>query len=357
MSRYKRRLERDLDRWVADGLVPAASKSLILERVTDQPRFDAATALAIIGVVFLGAAIIAFTAANWDGIPRIVRFLLLLSAFAAAAGGAAYALHSKRILTSDALLTLAAAIFAASIGLTGQVFDIAGDPRAALIGAAVGATALGLAGRSIGAVTAGIVFAGLSDVTDTFGAGLDAIPPTVLLFAAIGAVCAVRWRSAVLYHVVSIGGLAGLLLWILRAEPSAAWFMVLAMIAGIVAAAARAGKEGKDPNLSIVYGWMVWGALFFFMLGGFGWSGEAALPGLLHRIIWLGAGAGVIALGRHDGHALVTAGGVLAVFGAMAALLMDLGLDLISASLVFGVGSLIALGVGLWLRRRARAST
>jgi hypothetical protein len=69
--------------------------------------------------------------------------------------------------------------------------------------------------------------------------------------------------------------------------------------------------------------------------------------------LWLLIAGGVIALGRHDRHALVTAAGVAALIGAVAAVMFDLGLDLIYAAFVFGLAALAALVAGWMLRRRS----
>src|SRR5690242_21667815 len=132
MASYRRRLEQDLDGWIARGLVSAENRAAILESVGEARRLDAATSLAIIGALMGGVAVIAFVAANWGAIPRIGRFALILAAFLAAGGGAAWASARGRPIAGHALLSVAALIFAAAIGLTGQIFDIAGAPSAAL---------------------------------------------------------------------------------------------------------------------------------------------------------------------------------------------------------------------------------
>ena len=58
-----------------------------------------------------------------------------------------------------------------------------------------------------------------------------------------------------------------------------------------------------------------------------------------------------MALGRIDRHPFVTAVGVLGLIGAVSALLMDLGLDLMTAAGVFLLCAVAALVAGLLLRR------
>jgi uncharacterized membrane protein len=142
MTAYKDRVKQDLDRWVAAGLVPEDRRAAILDTIPEARRLDASTALAWVGGVLLGIAVIAFVAANWDGMAKLARFAILLTAFLAFSAGGAWAAHTERSLTSNMLLMIAALVFAASIGLTGQIFDIAGDPRSASYAAGVAGLAL-----------------------------------------------------------------------------------------------------------------------------------------------------------------------------------------------------------------------
>jgi hypothetical protein len=76
---------------------------------------------------------------------------------------------------------------------------------------------------------------------------------------------------------------------------------------------------------------------------------------IAHRVAWLAIAGGVIALGRYDRHALVTAAGVVSLIGAVTTILVDLGLDLMTAAMVFFVCALTALVVSFVLRRKAKA--
>jgi hypothetical protein len=107
MAAYKDRVQQDLDRWIAAGLVDRDKRAAILETLPESRRLDAATALAWVGAILLGVAIIAFVAANWDFTPKLVRFAMLLAAFLTFAGGGAWAAHKDRPGLSNILLTIA----------------------------------------------------------------------------------------------------------------------------------------------------------------------------------------------------------------------------------------------------------
>jgi uncharacterized membrane protein len=148
MASYRARLERDLDRWIAEGLVPAASRAAILSEAHEPRRLDAAAALALVGAMLLGAAIIAFVAANWDGMPRACASCSCCWPFLTSVGAAAEAGASREVPGHQRPAGAGRLIFAAASGLTGQIFDIVGDPQATLW---TGGRGRGTSSRSPGA--------------------------------------------------------------------------------------------------------------------------------------------------------------------------------------------------------------
>ncbi len=348
MASYRERLTADLDRWIAAGLAPAVNRDAMLAMVAQPRRTDAATALVMIGALLIGAAIIALVAANWDGLPRLARFGLLIGAFLGASGGAALAGSRGRLNAANALLTAAAALYAAAIGLTGQIFDIAGDPKTAAMGAGLAAGLLSVMGRSSGAAIAALVLIGFGD----FAA------PTSgwLLLAGVTSVVAARsWGSIPLAHGAGIAVIVGLAAAQLTFFPDHGTddlqekALVASALLALAAFGARWLRGREESGAGVLYGWWVWGALWAFAAAGL--SGEDLR--LVHRGLWLLIAGVVIALGRHDRHAPVTAAGVAALIGAVAAVMFDLGLDLIYAAVVFGLAALAALVAGWMLRRRS----
>lgn len=355
MAAYKDRVKADLDRWIAAGHVAPDKRDAILASIPEQRRMDASTALAWVGGVLLGVAVIAFVSANWDALPRLGRFAIVLGGFLLLAGAGAWTAQRERTLSSNILLTIAALVFAAAIGLTGQIFDIAGDPRAAAYGAGVAAFALALAGRSTGAACVGLVMVGLGDFNDGWFSGARSEAPWMLGAAPLGAFLAIRWSSAPLAHIAALaiiycfGWFAG------RGQEDAVAFLFVAIIlAGMAAAARWLSGQGRAFG-SVFYGWFTAGALIFFAIAGYlPWFGPEGSPpaGIAHRVVWLAASGAVLALGRFDRHALVTAIGVLSTIAAICAILQDLGLELMAAAAIFFVCALAALAAGFVLRGR-----
>ncbi len=352
---YKDRVKQDLERWIGAGLIGADKRDAILATIPDARRLDAATALAWVGALLLGVAVIAFVAANWDAMSRVTRFAAVLVAFALCAGGAAWGAANARPVLTNMLLTLAALVFAAAVGLAGQIFDITGDARTAFYIAGAAAFALAFAGRSTGAACAGVAFIAFGDFADRqWFSGLESDAPLMLIAAPLGAFLALRWGSAALAHIGAIGVIYCFGWFGARIEAAAGVLLFLSILLGAFAAGARWLFTQERAFASIFYGWFAWGALLFFAIAGylpwFGAEGDAN-AGVAHRIVWLVASGALIALGRFDRHLIVTVIGVLSLIGAICALLTDLGLDLLASAGVFLVCAIIALVAGLMMKR------
>jgi uncharacterized membrane protein len=354
MPTYKERVGGDLDRWIGSGLVPAENRAAILQSIPDARRLDAAQTLAWVGAVLAGVALIAFIAANWQALPRLAQFAVVLGIYGGAAGGAAWCLAHERPGAANGLLTFAALAFAAAIGLTGQIFDIVGDERTALYAAGGAAAALALAGRASGPAIVALFFIAGGDFAAQGLLDNAAGDNFAWLFVAAPAATAlaILWRSVPLAHGAAIAIVAAAIWLGFRLDAGAP--VQLAFAAGLAAAAAAARwlRERGQPGAGVLYGWLVWAAMGFFMVGG--WDQKDALA-VTHRLAWLILGGGLVALGRHDRMAAVTALGVLSLMIGVSVLMYDLGLGLLTASAMFFVAAILAIVAGLMLRRRAKA--
>ncbi len=345
MAAYKARLREDLDRWIAQGLVSAESRQPILDSVAEARRIDAGIALAVMGAILAGLSAIAFVAANWDVIPRLARFALILSLFAGVCAGSGWAALKTRPLTRDVLLGVAALIYAAAIGLTGQIFDLAGDPQAALRGAGLAAALLALAGRANAAAMVALALIALGDFVGPAGLfGLDL--RWLAVAAPAGVVLAVVWRSRSLAHLAGPALVLGWMFATTDIRPEA--YFALAAAFALAAGASRWAHEQAFRASGVIYAWMAVGALA--ALAAAGLSSETL--GVGHRLAWLVISGAVIALGLHDRAGAVTAAGVLSAMAVVSVILMDLGLDLMTAAGVFAGCAVLALVTGALLRRQ-----
>lgn len=329
----------------------------MLDMIADTPRLDAATALAWVGSVLLGIALISFVAANWDGMTPILRFAIIVGGFLALAGAGAWAAYKQRPVATNILTMLAAIAYAAAVGLTAQIFDLPSDTRAACYGAGLAAYGLALAGRSTGAATVALVLIAFGDFTEHgWFTGQDPDMPWMLFAAPLGAYLALRWGSAPLAHVSALAIVYCFGWFATRTEASATTFTMLALILGVMAAGARWLRTHDRQFASVFYGWFTFTALLFFAVGGYlPWFGDAN-GGITHRLIWLAVSGGLIALGRHDRQRIVTAVAMLSLISVIIALLGDLGLNLMASAGIFLVCALVALVGGVALRARTKAS-
>ena len=77
---YRQRLEADLAQWEADGVIaPAAAASIRNALPPLSPGINIAVVVAILGGLLIAAAFLAFVAAHWTEIARLLRFAILLA--------------------------------------------------------------------------------------------------------------------------------------------------------------------------------------------------------------------------------------------------------------------------------------
>jgi hypothetical protein len=276
---------------------------------------------------------------------------MVLALYGGAAGAGAWCAANQRPAVANGLLTFAALAFAAAVGLTGQIFDIAGDPRTALYVSALAAGALALAGCSTGAAVVAVIFCAGADIPFDFARSDHAFDfAWMVVVAPAAAALAWRWRSAALAHAAGLG-FAVAASWVASQIGHDSWAL---LIASVVLAALAAGgrwlRERGEPCGGVFYGWLTYEALGFFVMAG--WA-SLHPPGLVHRVAWLLIGGGLVALGRSDRHTAITVAGVLSLIGAVSAIMYDLGLGLMTASAVFLGAAVLAGLAGVALRRRA----
>jgi uncharacterized membrane protein len=143
-------LNREIDRWLDEGLISAeqaeAIKGRYRDTATSERRARVVKALGIVGATVVGVGVILFFAANWDAIPRGARLALLVGALVASYAGGFYLREVRRAYSGigHALILLGALLFGAGLFLVGQMYHVqAHDPLGFLVWAAAAfATAL-----------------------------------------------------------------------------------------------------------------------------------------------------------------------------------------------------------------------
>ncbi|MEO8668935.1 MAG: DUF2157 domain-containing protein [Bauldia sp.] len=135
---YARRLAEDLPKWRQAGWVTEGGAVAIRAGAgagagAKRSAFGMAAIVGTIGALLTGLGVIAFVAANWEGMPRIYRFGVLILALALAyVAAGAFQTRGFRVF-SEAALLIAGLVFAAAIALIGQTYHLAGDFSGAIM--------------------------------------------------------------------------------------------------------------------------------------------------------------------------------------------------------------------------------
>ena len=84
---YRQRLEADLARWEADGVItPAVGAAIRMALPSLAPGINIPVVLGIVGGLLIAAAFLAFVAAHWIELARLARVAILFSGTVAAFG-------------------------------------------------------------------------------------------------------------------------------------------------------------------------------------------------------------------------------------------------------------------------------
>jgi uncharacterized membrane protein len=147
---YRQRLEADLIKWVADGVISGdVAQSIRKARFGEEAVSRLPGIFAMLGALMLAASVSAFVAANWQEIPRLVRLVGIL-ALIAACFPIALQLGRRGIpWGADAAVTFATLCFGAGVALVGQMYHLPSDWPAGAMLVAIGAViAAALTGKS-----------------------------------------------------------------------------------------------------------------------------------------------------------------------------------------------------------------
>ena len=159
---YRKRLAADLPKWLDAGWLSADGAAAILASTNSGRRatFGLAAILGTLGALLLGLAVIAFVGSQWDAVPRIVRFGLIVAAMLIAYTAAfEFDRRGLRIFAEAGVLA-AGIIFAAGIALVGQTYHLSGDFAGAVLLFEAGVLAAALVTGSPTLTVLGLIGAG-----------------------------------------------------------------------------------------------------------------------------------------------------------------------------------------------------
>ena len=264
---YKSRLAGDLDRWIGKGWIEANRREDILGDVPDPvKRWTAIGALAILGAVLLAMAALTFVAANWDAMPRLLRFATVLAALWISLLGAGRAFDRGADALGHALAVLGAALFGAAIMLTAQTFNMTSFRNTAVLIWALAALATALAIPSRPVLILATLLGGLWGGLEIASDHADTVVWGYLPVWAATAALALYLKSKVSMHLLALG----LVLWgahaLHRYEVSTDIAIISVQAAGtlLYGAVALAGALARDrgvPGGGVLAGWMAVAAM------------------------------------------------------------------------------------------------
>ncbi|MGY0570813.1 DUF2157 domain-containing protein [Bradyrhizobium sp. RDM12] len=258
---YRQRLEADLAQWEADGVIaPAAVASIRHALPPLSPGINIAVVVAIVGGLVIAAAFLAFVAAHWTEIARLLRFAILLAGMIVAGGLGAWFAATGRIVLADLCSSIGAIVFGAGIALVGQMYHLGDDFAGGMLLWSIGAFAAALLTGSRGALAVGLAAACIWTCMRVY----DAPDDLHLQFAVvwlIAAAIALAWNSRVAAHLVATAVLPWWIATSLRfdfdgAQPAFVLANGAALLfgAGLAIAAVPAPRSRRLGSVLAIYG-------------------------------------------------------------------------------------------------------
>jgi uncharacterized membrane protein len=204
---YRQRLEADLERWLANGVVTPQAAAAI--RGTLPPMgagINIAVVMAIVGGLLIAAAFLAFIAANWNEIARPMRFAMLAGGMVVAYGLGAWLARADRAVLADLCTSVGSIIFGAGIALVGQMYHLGGDFAGGMLLWACGALVASVLTGSRGALAVALATACLWSTTRA--SEIPDVPHLAFVpFWILAAILAFAWNSRVAAHLVAVAAL------------------------------------------------------------------------------------------------------------------------------------------------------
>jgi uncharacterized membrane protein len=204
---YRQRLEADLARWQADGVItPAASVAIRSALPPLASGTNIPVVVGIVGGLLIAAAFLAFVAAHWIEIARLSRLAILFAGIVAAHGLGAWFARTGRPVLADLCASVGSIIFGAGIALVGQMYHLGGDFAGGMllwaIGALASAALTGSRGALAVALVAASIWSGMRVVDE-----LDAPHLQFLIVWFIAAGLGLAWNSRVAAHLVALAAI------------------------------------------------------------------------------------------------------------------------------------------------------
>ena len=204
---YRQRLEADLARWETDGVITPAVRIAISGTLPSlASSVSIPVVVGIMGGLLIAAAFLAFIAAHWTDLARLLRFAIVVAGIVGANGIGAWFARTGKPVLADLCASVGAIIFGAGIALVGQMYHLGGDFAGGMmlwaVGALIAAALTGSRGALAVALSAGSIWSVIRVVDDYSIYGGPHLPFVVFWFITAG--LALAWNSRVAFHLVAV---------------------------------------------------------------------------------------------------------------------------------------------------------
>jgi uncharacterized membrane protein len=204
---YRQRLEADLARWEADGVISPEALAAIRGALPPlAPDINIPVVVAIVGGLLIAAAFLAFVAAHWTEFVRPLRFAVLVAGVVGANGLGAWFARAGRSVLADLCASVGTIIFGAGIALVGQMYHLGEDFAGGTLLWAGGALAAAALTNSRGALAVALAAGSVWSAMRVFDAH-DVPHLPFVAFWLIAAGLAIAWNSRVATHLVALAAL------------------------------------------------------------------------------------------------------------------------------------------------------
>lgn len=204
---YRQRLEADLARWEADGVITPAVLAGIRSALPPlAPGVNIPVVVAIVGGLLIAAAFLAFVAAHWTELARLLRLAILAAGIIGANGLAAWFGRASRTILADLCASVGAIIFGAGIALVGQMYNLGEDFAGAMLLWAAGALAAAALTGSRGTLAVALASGSIWSAMRVYETHDVPHLPFVALWLIAGGL-ALAWNSRVAAHLVALASL------------------------------------------------------------------------------------------------------------------------------------------------------
>lgn len=353
MASYRDRVLRDLKAWREAGWVTDESAAAIAAALPQRRSIGFSAIVGMLGALLVAAGVIAFIAANWDDIPRLMRLGIAVAIMAAGCVAAAPLRRSHPLFGEGALL-VGAAGFAGLLTLIGQTYSIGMAEFVDVIGlwtagVVVGALLLASPVMLILAVAGGAVWSAAAVGNDLAVVHLPGLLPiiaggAIAVRAGSGGARQVATLALAAWIVIAAVGTADAQDWDQTEFGSAVALAGLALLAATLALRTRV----RHPAATSLAGAAAWPAVVL-ALAGLAILQAAAEPaaGGTPLLVWLGASAAVhvaAALASRSTHTIAILGGLIVAAAAAGFAFMAPENEFVAGL----IGAAIVIGATVW---------